>query len=299
MIKKNYIIKFLFLNSYILILLITFKNSIGHLYKFHDNKNFRVLVFASCDKLYSHYIPIFCDTLLKTDELKRIDIEIHLGYQKLSENEEKAIAFIRKKYYYSKIEIKYNIFIKNETGTFFQNNKVETGSVRFLSQPSIRNKYVYITDVDIFYLEKNFYLYLIDDMIKRRSCYSNIVRKNTLNFGGLHFIIYKNYYPIPKLDNYNIYQEHLLYNIMKKKNIIIDHETKFRPVFGVHASPHRPEVKTGRIIGWGAEQYKEKWIHYCKSEDFRYIYPLLDNYVKKKIKMLNNYYGININEFIY
>jgi len=55
-----------------------------------------------------------------------------LGYQNLSENEEKAISFIRKKYYYSKIEIKYNIFIKNETATFFNNNKVETGSVRFL-----------------------------------------------------------------------------------------------------------------------------------------------------------------------
>lgn len=57
-------------------------------------------------------------------------------------------------------------------------------------------------------------------------------------------------------------------------------------------------MKTGRIVGWDVEQYKEKWINYCKSIDFRYIYPLLDNFVKEKIEMLNNYYGINITEFI-
>lgn len=221
-----------------------------------------------------------------------------MGYQKLTKNEEKAIDFIRKKYYYSKIIIKYNTFIKNSTGTFYNNNKVETGSVRFLSQPSIRNKYIYITDVDIFFLEKNFYLYLIDDMIRRKSCYSNIVRKNSKNFGGLHFILYNKYYPIPKLDNYNIYQEHLLYHIMLKKNISIDYKTQYRPVFGVHASPNRPEVKSGKIVGWGSEKYKGKWINYCKSDDFKNIYPLLDEYVKKKIKMLNTYYGININEYI-
>ena len=237
---------------------------------------------------------------MKTDELKRIDIEIHLGNQILSKNEEKAIDFIRKKYYYSKIKIKYNTFIQNVTGTFFKNNKVQTGSVRFLSQPTIRNKYVYITDVDIFFLEKNFYLYLIDDMIKRKSCYSNIIRKNTRIkcFSGLHFIIYDKYYPIPKLENYSIFQEHLLYNIMKKNKIIIDHDTEFRPIFGIHASPNRPQVASGKVVGWGAEKYKQQWIDYCKSEDFKNIYPLLDVYVKKKINMLNKFYEINTTEFL-
>ena len=64
-------------------------------------------------------------------------------------------------------------------------------------------------------------------MIKRKSCYSNIVRKNSTKkrITGLHFILYYKYYPVPKLDNYNINDEHLLYNIMKKKNIIIDYDT--------------------------------------------------------------------------
>ena len=96
---KDNINKFIIILSYLFMLIITFKNAIGD-NAFHDRPNFRVLIFASCDKLYSHYIPIFCDSILKSDELKRIDIEIHLGNQKLSKNEEKAIDFIRKKYYY-------------------------------------------------------------------------------------------------------------------------------------------------------------------------------------------------------
>ena len=294
---KNYIIKIFILFSHLFMILITFKNVIEDNI-IHDNQNFRILVFTCCDKLYSHYIPIFCDTILKADELKRIDIEIHLGNHSLSQNEEKAIDFIRKKYYYSKIKIIFNTFIKNSTGTFYKNNKVLSNSVRFLSQPTIRNKYVYITDIDIFFLEKNFYLYLIDDMIKRKSCYSNIVRKNSTKkrITGLHFILYYKYYPVPKLDNYNINDEHLLYNIMKKKNIIIDYDTEFRPVFGIHASPNRPKVSSGKVIGWGAERYRQKWINYCKSEDFKNIYPLLDIYIKEKINRLNKFYGINITE---
>ena len=246
------------------------------------------------------FIPIFCHTILKTDEFKRIDIEIHLGNQRLTQNEEKAIDFIRKKYYYSKIKIKYNTFLKNISGTFYKNNKVETGSVRFLSQPTIRNKYVYITDVDIFYFEKNFYLNLIDDIIKRKSCYSNIIRKNSIikSFSGLHFILYNRYYPIPKLDNYSVHQEHLLYNIMKKKNIIIDYDTEFRPVFGIHASPKRPEVASGRLVGWGAEKYKQKWLDYCKSDDFKNIYPLFDIYLKETINKLNKFFRINTTDFL-
>ena len=95
---KDNINKFIIILSYLFILLITFKNVIDD-NAVHYHPNFRVLIFVSCDKLYSHYIPIFCDSILKTDELKRIDIEIHLGNQSFSKSEEKAIDFIRKKYY--------------------------------------------------------------------------------------------------------------------------------------------------------------------------------------------------------
>ena len=85
---------------------------------------------------------------------------------------------------------------------------------------------------------------------------------------------------------------------MKKKKINIDFDTEFRPVFGIHASPKRPEVASGKVVGWGAEKYKQKWIDYCKCDDFKYIYPLFDIYLKEKINKLNNFFRINTSDFI-
>ena len=177
--------------------------------------NNRITIYACCDEFYSHYIPIFVNTMLRADKLKKLDFEIGINQNKLTYNEEKAIDYLKQKYKYSKILIKYNFFIKNSTGTYFKNIKVKSGSVRFISQPSIRNKYVYITDIDIITLENNFYLFLIDDMIKRNSSYSNKVRKNFFpkHLTGLHFCEYKKHYPIPPQANYEINDEVLLFDI--------------------------------------------------------------------------------------
>ena len=192
----------------------------------------------------------------------------------------------------------YNAFIKNKTGIYINNTRIKyANSIRFVSQPTLKNKYVYITDIDLLIFVDNFYLYLIDDMIKRKNRYSNIVRPNSTSLTGLHFTEYNAYYPIPKHINYLINDEFLLYNIVKSKGLKIDKNTKYRPVFGIHASPNRPHVYSNKTIGWGAKNYKNDWINYCKSKDFKYIYPLLDKFILLKIKMLNNYYGINEIDF--
>lgn len=261
--------------------------------------NYRILVYSCCDEFYSHYIPIFCNTILRADKLKLVDIEIGTSLNNLSQNEEKAIDYLRKKYNYSKIIINYNTFIKNKTGIYYNNTKIlHANSIRFITQPTIKNKYVYISDIDLFILVDNFYLNLIDDMTKRKNSYSNIVRSNSNFLTGLHFTEYDAYYPIPKQKNYLTVDEILLYNIVKSKGIKIDKKANYRPVFGIHASPSRTTVNTNKIIGWGAERYKSDWINYCKSNDFKYIYPLLDKFIINKIKMLNNYYGINITKYL-
>jgi hypothetical protein len=296
MVKKiNYKIYIVFLFFFELAFLL-YNKKVG-IYQSKEIKD-RVLVYSCCDEVYSHYIPIFCSTILRTDKLKLIDIEIGTNLNSLSEKEEKAINYLRKKYNYAKIIINYNVFIKNKTGIYYNDTRIkDANSVRFISQPFLKNKYVYITDIDLFILVDNFYLKLIDDMTKRKCPYSNIVRPNTSRLSGLHFTKYDAYYPIPK-QKYYPSDEILLYNIVKSKGIKIDKNTNYRPVFGVHASPNRPTVKGTSIVGWGAKKYKFDWINYCKSNDFKYIYPLLDLFVINKIKMLNNYYGINLNDFI-
>lgn len=292
------IIKFKFLLIIFFLLII---NNIYFFKFFHKLLNLnsnqdRILLYTCCDDIYSHYIPIFCNLALHSDKLKKLDIEIGVSVNKLSDNEEKALDYLRKKYSYSKIIIKYNFFIKNNTGFYYNNIKIKPNSVRFISQPLIHNKYVYITDIDIFIFIDNFYLYLIDDMKRRKSCYSNIVRPKTHHLTGLHFIEYDAYYPIPMQKKYNINDEVLLFNILKSKGIKIDYKTNYRPQFGIHVSPSRSHVSSIGHIGWGAENYKFNWINYCKSKEFRYIYPLLDKFILKKISKLNNYYSIKDKE---
>jgi hypothetical protein len=86
--------------------------------------------------------------------------------------------------------------------------------------------------------------------------------------------------------------EVLLYNILKSKKINIDHKTQYRPQFGIHASPSRIHISSVGYIGWGAENYKFHWINYYKSEEFKKIRRLLDQYILNIIQRLNNYYTI-------
>ena len=126
-------------------------------------------------------------------------------------------------------------------------------------------------------------------MIKRKSSYSNIVRRNynPKRLTGLHFFEYKKHYPIPQLKDYDINDEELLYNLLKVKGIQIDYNTTYRPVFGIHVSPHSPDGKK-----FGGEDYISSWINYCESEDFKFIYPLLDNFIKKMIDVANKKFNI-------
>ena len=287
--EKNRIVKY----GEIIILIFTFILVVLHEYR-KSIEHYRVLVYTCCDEFYSHYIPIFCNGLLRMDKLKKIDIEIGVNMKKLSDNEEKALQYLRKKYPQSKIQIDYNLFIKNKSGTFYNNKLYATGSIRFVTQPRIKNKYVYITDVDILVFVNNFYLELIDDMKRRKNCYSNIQRINTLRLTGLHFIKYNSYYPTPVLNNTNMIDENLLYNMMESKGIRIDNDTQYRPVFGIHLSPSRPKVGSyAKTAGWGADNYKFQWLDYMKSEDFKFIYPLLNETIIDKINKLNNFFSIN------
>jgi len=288
-INKNRILKY----REILILILAFILLVLHEY-IKSIEHYRVLVYTCCDEFYSHYIPIFCNGLLRMDKLKKIDIEIGVNIKKLSDNEEKALQYLRKKYPQSKIQIDYNSFVKNKSGVYYNNQLFKIGSIRFVIQPRIKNKYVYISDVDILVLVNNFYLELIDDMKRRKKCYSNIQRINTLRLTGLHFIKYDSYYPIPVLNNTSILDEILLYNIMKAKGIKIDNYTQYRPVFGIHLSPSRPNVGSyAKTVGWGADNYKFQWLDYMKSEDFKFIYPLLDSTIINKIKKLNKFFAID------
>lgn len=64
-----------------------------------------------------------------------------------------------------------------------------SNSVRFISEPEIRNKYTYISDIDMMIMMKDFYNYHIGIMAEYGTIYSNWKRDNDQNaITGLHFV---------------------------------------------------------------------------------------------------------------
>ena len=70
----------------------------------------------------------------------------------------------------------------------------------------------------------------------------------------------------------------------------INTELTFRPQHGIHMSFNRPEVKAGKIIGWGAEPYKNIWNKFIDTELYKTIKPSFNTIISEQIYKLNNFY---------
>lgn len=122
-------------------------------------------------------------------------------------------------------------------------------SIRFLTQPHLKSRYVYIGDVDILILE-NILASHLDNIAKHNLDFSNICRPGTRKLSGLHFIEYDKMYPVKIPFGINLHKkndEDLLYLLMKNKGLRIPDEQKctYRPTHGLHVSYFsRPPLPT-------------------------------------------------------
>lgn len=260
--------------------------------------NGRITAFVNADHVYKSFIPIFCASLLYSDTRNRTDIEIIIDSKKLPENIEKAIEYLREIYIHSKILIRYNMYKAYKNYAILNENKVRKDSIRFLIEPTIKNEYIFIGDIDIVYLIENYYDNYLIDMFNRTSCYSNIVRPNTNNtrLSGVHFSKWNCLYPILLPKNYDLMlcDENLLLVRLKKLGVNIDYQSKFRPIFGVHMSVNRDLVIDKETnLTWNVEGKKLLWEKFADSNIYKHIYPLLDKFVKNKIVLLEKYYKEN------
>lgn len=162
----------------------------------------RTLVYTCCDKKYSHFIPLYCAALLYSND--EIDIEIGLACDALEPVETSAVKKLQKLYPKSKILLKYNFFeidpnlnVHDYAKGIYEGKRMMINSVRFVSEPKIKDDYTYINDIDIIVLDKNFYLGHIKNLKERNMIYDNIVRPNNKErLSGLHFVKTDEYYPL-------------------------------------------------------------------------------------------------------
>jgi hypothetical protein len=113
---------------------------------------------------------------------------------------------------------------------------------------------------------------------------------------GCHFAEWDFQYPIPdykSFTNLNLVErdEYHLYDIISKK-CQPNESLKFRPIHGIHVSPNRPIVKIDGMPGWSASGWKEEWINYKSTEEFKFIEKNSSDFMKDIFVKLNNYYNI-------
>lgn len=261
----------------------------------------RTLIYTWCDTNYSVFIPIFCASLLSTNV--NIDIEIGTSAHQLPETHHEALDKLRNLHPDAKILIKTGMY--KEDGlkrVIFENGiSVQSATVRFITNPTIRDKYTYISDIDIVSLDRNFYEGHIRDMHEHGRTYSNIVRKGVARLSGLHFCETDKQYPLD-LEGIDIagWNEVILMEVTAKKQKL-DYETTWRPVHGIHMSANRPQVEgTKDLPGWFPKEwdycedhdnYKKKWYEFKQTSEYDCIRPTVQTgIVYKMINNLETYY---------
>lgn len=258
----------------------------------NSNKNGRTLIYSCVDKEYSHWIPLYCLGMLYHNS--NIDMEIGMEGT-LDDDEQQAVEYLRNRFPESKIIINENLFVRDGNYAVVDGIKCIFNTVRFITTPTITDEYIYIGDIDIICLEEDIFRRHIEFMEKENMCYSNIVRKNTdiLRMSGLHFTIYDCYYPLPSFEGINMMgnDEAILAEFLIRKGIDLNYSATWRPAHGVHFSKNRPTVGgDGKIPGWGAKPYKNKWMEFIKSEEYLYIIDKSNKYIKDMTNKLNEYY---------
>lgn len=252
-----------------------------------------IIFFTCCNGVYKNFIPLFILSNLYHND--NSFVEIGVDYD-VDINLSESISILNNLY-------PNKFLIRNVNFESIVINKVEynimPNTIRFITTPKIKSKYVYISDVDIITLDQNICNQHIKHMEKENIPYSNIVRpysekQKYKKLTGLHFTPYNNYYPIPKYTDliesglYN--DEDFLYQLVKKRYNNISEISQWRPVHGIHVSPNR---KPTDGVDWGMKKWKNQWVNFRNSKEFLLLEPTLTNYISEKILIIDSFYGDN------
>jgi len=251
---------------------------------------FKTNVFTCCDKIYKDFIPIFILSNLYHNESCFVEIGVDdLNYEPIKKSLEILEKNFKDKFILRTVKFGPQI-INGKTYSTISN------TVRFFNPVTVKSDYVYISDVDIISLEKNFTDIHIKNMEKTGLPYSNIVRPvkpNTLKrLSGLHFSPYENYYPIPDFTDlcekgFLQHDEGFLYELVKKRHNNFRYEETYRPVHGIHVSLNREPTAS---LGWGMDKWEKEWINFRETNIFKEIKPTFTQLIKDKISIIDNHY---------
>lgn len=244
-------------------------------------------VFTCCNGKYNDFIPLFILSNLYHND--NVFVEVGTDeYNKISNTD--SIKLLNK-LYPNRFKVRHSNF--NHYTTNGVKYGISPNTVRFIETPKIKTQYVYISDVDIICLTKNFSQQHIDFMNEFNQPYSNMVRDGKNSLTGLHFTPYNNHYPLTDFNDLLVndsnllsYDEKFLYLLVKKKHPI-DTNNNFRPVHGIHVSLNRDPYSD---LNWGINRDRYlAWTEFRNSDEFLSLEPLFSEKIKEMINIIDNY----------
>lgn len=251
-------------------------------------KELVILVYA--DRAYEDFVAPYIFYALKSNPNAFVEVVLDESDDFLARNE-KLIFELRK-------VIGENFLIRQAT---ISPSKCIKNTIRFLESTSISSEYIYIGDIDILVFEN-----IVDThtslMVKYSLPFSNIIRKHkredeVKRLTGLHFCKRDDYYPLPDLSDLDLLHrndENVLYEIMKRKGLMVPDSFDIRPECGIHMSLSRDPIGryfsksksidlNKRSIGWGGTVYYEKFKKSLLDPDYQKLAP----YFTTKFKFLS------------
>lgn len=248
-----------------------------------------VLVYTCVNRAYEDFAPLYAVSALTANPSAVCEI----GLENLEEFRASNGASIDliEKYFPGRCVWTEVVFPEN----------VLPNTVRFITEPQTVADYIYIGDVDIIMLQKDFHVAHLEHMKRTNLDYSNCVRPGTKRMSGLHFTKFSAYFPLPDLSGIDITKndEVVLYEILRLKGVEVEPKIEwFRPVHGIHASPNRQPLGSviggKKIPGWGMNGWIESYAEFAGNSVTREVRPLLSARVREILAYLDGFSRLNL-----
>jgi hypothetical protein len=240
----------------------------------------RILLFSCADAAYEDFAPLFAFSALRLDP--RFDVEVGLeDLEGFNGRHGAACDLIAKAFGPERITW------REVDWTGADGRRLVPNTVRFLREPVRRAAAVYISDVDLIYLNPRLLNQHFRLMEARGLPYSNCVRPGTKRLSGMHFSLWDAFYPltdVSDLDLSAVNDEMVLYEMIRRRGLPLFDQAWERPFPGIHTSPNREVVARNedgrRIPGWDVGGWAEPYLALAADPKMAALRPLLSERVR-------------------
>lgn len=228
-----------------------------------SRRQMSMLFYTAASRMYWHFAPLYIYFILSANE----DWAVEVGLEDAEDFKAQNAAALRVLNY--RFAGRFKITDIDFAGRL-------PSAVRYLEEPTFeRNRdFVYVGDIDILILDEDIEERHVANMAKNDLPFSNKLRPLRdsdagRRLTGLQFAPMSLQYPLPDVSDLDVMadtalfaaDEHVLYEMMRRKGVMVPETATFRPEHGIHISNGRHPFgrrKDGQKLSFDFEEIRKK-----------------------------------------